>query len=197
MPVINQREYRNTVMPLGAVSEERLLESDSYVEGYATTFDAPYVLYEFEDGTKIYEVIARNALINADISDVIMQYDHKGRVYARTSNNTLKVIVDEKGFRIGADLSRTDLARELYQDIQEGMITKMSWSFIIEEEIYDKATRTRTITKIKKIYDVSAVSIPANPDTEISARNFADRSYQQYQEECLKKRVAILKLKTI
>lgn len=131
---------------------------------YATTFNAPYLLYEFEDGTKIYERIDAHALDSADMSDVIMQYDHEGRVFARQSNNTLILEPDVKGLFVAADLSRTDLARGLYQDISAGMITKMSWAFTVAEESYDRETHTRTILKIKKVYDVSAVSIPANND---------------------------------
>lgn len=128
------------------------------------------------------------------MSDVIMQYDHEGRVFARESNNTLILIPDHKGLLIAADLSKTDLARGLYQDIEAGMITKMSWAFTVSEESYDRATRTRTILKIKKVYDVSAVSIPANGDTEIAARNFASRSYEAEKQERLKRRIAILKM---
>ena len=96
---------------------------------------------------------------------------------------------------IAADLGKTDLARGLYQDIEAGMITKMSWAFRVQEESYDRATRTRTILKIKKVYDVSAVSIPANGDTEISARSFASRSYEAEKQERLYRRVQLLKIR--
>lgn len=92
------------------------------------------------------------------------------------------------------DCERQQL-RGLYQDIDAGMITKMSWAFTVAEESYDRETHTRTILKIKKVYDVSAVSIPANNDTEISARNFANRSYEQEKQELLKRRAMILKIK--
>ena len=153
------------------------------------------LMIEFEDGTKIYERIDAHALDSADMSDVIMQYDHEGRVFARQSNNTLILEPDVKGLFVAADLSRTDLARGLYQDISAGMITKMSWAFTVAEESYDRETHTRTILKIKKVYDVSAVSIPANNDTEISARAFASRSYERERQELLKRRAAILKIK--
>lgn len=194
MPVKKEREYRTVAAPLSVAAAAKRIDTEYYVEGYATTFDKPYLLYEFEDGTKFYERIDAHALDGADMSDVIMQYDHEGRVFARESNNTLILIPDHKGLLIAADLSKTDLARGLYQDIEAGMITKMSWAFTVSEESYDRATRTRTILKIKKVYDVSAVSIPANGDTEISARNFASRSYEAEKQERLKRRIAILKM---
>lgn len=195
MPVKKDREYRSLTAPLSAAAQTKRINTDYYVEGYATTFDKPYLLYEFEDGTKIYERIDAHALDSADMSDVIMQYDHTGRVFARQSNGTLILQPDEKGLFVAADLGKTDLARGLHQDIEAEMITKMSWGFTVAEDSYDKLTHTRTILKITKVYDVSAVSIPANGDTEISTRNAASRSYEQEKQERLERRVAILKLK--
>ena len=195
MPVKKEREYRALAAPLSAVAEAKRIDTEYYVEGYATTFDKPYLLYEFEDGTKYYERVDAHALDGADMSDVIMQYDHEGRVFARQSNKTLILVPDHKGLLVAADLGKTDLARGLYQDIDAGMITKMSWAFTVLEDSYDRATHTRTILKIKKVYDVSAVSIPANGDTEISARNFARRSYEAERQELLKRRVQLLKIR--
>ena len=195
MPVKKEREYRALAAPLSAVAAAKRIDTEYYVEGYATTFDKPYLLYEFEDGTKYYERIDAHALDGADMSDVIMQYDHEGRVFARQSNKTLILVPDHKGLLVAADLGKTDLARGLYQDIDAGMITKMSWAFTVLEDSYDRATHTRTILKIKKVYDVSAVSIPANGDTEISARNFARRSYEAEKQELLKRRVQLLKIR--
>ena len=75
---------------------EKRIDTDFYVEGYATTFDKPYLLYEW-DGNKYYERIDRNALAGADMSDVIMQYNHEGKVLARLSNGTLGVEANDNG----------------------------------------------------------------------------------------------------
>jgi HK97 family phage prohead protease len=174
-------------------AQQKRIESDSYVEGYATTFNEPYVLWEY-DGIKYYEVIDRNALAEADMSDVIMQYDHQGKVLARLSNNTLGLEPDDKGLFIFADLSKSQASREMYGEIESGLVNKMSWSFTVAEDKYNNETRTRTITKIKKVYDVSAVSIPANGDTNISARSYCEgviaKEMQELQER--KKALAIL-----
>lgn len=195
MPVVKEREYRALAAPLVAANTNKRIDTDFYVEGYATTFNQPYVLYEFEDGTKYYEVIDRHALDNADMSDVIMQYDHEGRVFARQSNKSLIIEPDDHGLFIAADLGRTDLARGLHQDISAGMINKMSWAFVVLEDSYDRETHTRTILKIKKVYDVSAVSIPANDATNIAARNFARGRYEAEQRELLERRAAALKIR--
>lgn len=194
MPIKQDREYRTLAAPLSAQAAAKRIDTDFYVEGHATTFESPYLLYEIE-GTKFYERIDAHALDGADMSDVIMQYDHEGRVFARQSNGSLILIPDHKGLLIAADLGRTDLARGLYQDIQQGMITKMSWAFTVKTDSYDRATHTRTILEIKKVYDVSAVSIPANGGTEISARSFAHRSYEAERQERLLQRARLLKIR--
>ena len=163
MPICKEREYRTMAVTLPN-------EEEYIVEGYATTFDDPYVL--FSDGDRDFsEVVDRHALEGTDISDVIFQYDHSGMVYARTKNDTLQLSTDEHGLKIRADLGSTEASRQMYEAISAGLVDQMSFAFVVDGEDYDKNTRTRTITHIKKLYDVSAVSIPANPGTEISARS--------------------------
>jgi HK97 family phage prohead protease len=162
------------------------------VEGYATVFNEPYLLYKYDD-VEVWEVVSEKAFENTDMSDVIMQYDHEGRVFARLSNNTLDLNVDEKGLLINAYLGGTQLGRGLYEDIKGGYITKMSFGFTvdadeIEEVSSDEGVKvTRTITKIGKLYDVSAVSIPANDATEISARNYCDGVIAELETERMKR----------
>ena len=196
MPILNEREYRSILSPLSIAAEKKRISTDFYAEGYATTFDDPYLLYEY-DGVKVYEKVDRNALAGADLSDVIFQYNHGGKVFARTSNKTLGLESDENGFFIFADLSKSAAAKELHEEIRNGLITKMSWGFTIAEDSWDRDTRTRTILKIKKVYDVSAVSIPANPDTVISARDFAQGRLDVERQELLERRKKLLKIKIL
>lgn len=175
-------------------TKEKRIDTDFYVEGYATTFDKPYLLYEY-DGQKYFERIDRNALVGADMSDVIMQYDHTGKVLARLSNKTLGVEVTESGLFTFADLSKSRAAQDMFEEIKNGLITKMSWAFRVTEDSYDRDTRTRTILKVAKVYDVSAVSIPANGDTEISARSYFDGVIEREHQERMERRKQILKIK--
>jgi HK97 family phage prohead protease len=191
---VDKREYRQLMMLQAQVSNEKRIDSDYYVEGYAASFNKPYMLYE-ADGIKFYEVIDRHALDGADMSDVILQYDHTGKVFARKSNRTLIVEPDTTGLFVCADLSKSAASKDFYEEISNGLITKMSWGFVVAKDAYDRNTRTRTILKIKKVYDVSGVSIPANPDTEISARSYFDGLIEAERQELLERRKKILKLK--
>lgn len=160
------------------------------VEGYATTFDDPYTLYRM-DGYTVVEQIDRNAFDKTDMSDVIMQYDHEGRVFARGSNGTLVLSPDDHGLMIRADLSGTEIGRQLYEEIKGGYTTKMSFGFTVEEDTVEETTNhetgevtiLRTITAIRKLYDVSAVSLPANNATEISARAYSEGVIAEAAEE--------------
>lgn len=196
MPKEN-REYRN--MELRMVPAEGD-EPSFFVEGYASTFES-YKLYS-HDGKDYYERIESTAFDQADLSDVVFRVDHEGRVYARTSAGSLSVWTDEHGLANKTDLSRTQKARELYADIAAGNYPQMSFAFTVAEDHYDKATHTRVIDRIAKVYDVSPVSFPANPGTELSV---ATRDYfngviemeraerlEAEQREAQKKRIKIL-----
>lgn len=188
MPKSNEREYRSMTLEVRDEGEEKMM-----VAGYASTFDEPYTLYEDED--LIYtEKVDRTAFDETDMTDVIMQYDHAGRVFARNTNNTLSVNPDEQGLFIEADLSGTELGRQLYTEIAGGYTDKMSFGFTVDK---DEELRTeaedgrvhieRTITGISKLYDVSAVSIPANNGTSISVstRSKIDGAIEAIQAERL------------
>jgi HK97 family phage prohead protease len=142
-----------------------------YVEGYALTFDQPTVIAEI-DGMEFKEMIDRRSLLNANLTDVIFNYNHGGKVMARTRNKTLELSVDEQGLFVRARLDGTDEGRKLYDEIRGGYIDRMSFSFTVGEERYDRENRMRVIEGIKRIYDVSAVDIPAYDTTSISARSF-------------------------
>jgi len=171
MAVKSDREYRMIQLP---DMQFRAAEEENYiVEGYATTYDDPYVLYEFE-GQQYRERIDRDALLEADMRDVIFLYNHEGMVFARQSNGTLQLSSNDKGLYVRADLSSTEDSRRMYESIKAGLVTQMSWAFTVAEEDYDEKKKTRNIRKVKKVYDVSAVAIPANPNTDISARSYWD-----------------------
>lgn len=171
------REFRD--MEIRALEDEQ--NDEMIVEGYATTFNQTYELWS-EPGYRVLEQVDARAFDGCDMTDVIMQYDHEGRVFARMSNGTLVCTPDEHGLKVRALLGGTDLGRQLYQEISGGYTTKMSFAFVVAEDrreiIEDQQTGDvtviRTITRISKLYDVSAVSLPANPATTIAARTYSE-----------------------
>ena len=191
MPVKNNREYRNFTVE-AIRSEEETETNEMVVRGYASTFENPYTLYS-DNEYEIREVMDSHAFDNTDLSDVILQYDHEGRVFARVSNGTLNVAPDEYGLAIESNLGGTEIGRELYQEIEGGYTTKMSIGFVVnrerdvwtEETIAGKTVETRRINEVTKLYDVSAVSIPANDATSISVRALVDGEIERLKAERL------------
>lgn len=199
------RAYRDIDVSL---FERRAGENgEMYVKGYATTFNEPYLL--FRDGPySVYEQIDPGAYDDCDMSDVIMQYDHCGRVFARISNGTLTVGPDKVGLGMEARLDGTELGRQVFNEIEGGYTTKMSQGMTVVEDAREivennetgEVTITRTILKVGKLYDVSAVSIPANDATSISARSYGEgviaeamgEIHKREERERLKKKIRIL-----
>lgn len=170
----DDRMYR-TVMNLKTRAETIQDENgqevkEMIVEGQAVTFESETTLFKCGD-TEYKEVIDRNAFNEADMSDVIFNYNHGGKVVARTRNQTLKLNIDSNGLNIEARLDGTEEGRRLYEEIKGGYIDRMSFCFTVKEESYNQETHTWRVLKIDKLYDVSAVDIPAYDTTSISARS--------------------------
>lgn len=147
------------------------------VEGKACSFNDETVLYSYGN-YEARELIDPKAFENCDMSDVIFNYNHSGRVYARTRNNTLSLEVKEDGLYMKAVLRADDQGhKELYDDISTGTIDRMSFAFHVNDSKWEYEEKDgteidrRTILAIDKLYDVSAVDIPAYDTTSISARS--------------------------
>ena len=193
MPVkFDKREYRK--IDAAALETRKGEGGEMIVEGYATTFNQPYELMR-DKGMIVNEQVDARAFDETDMSDTIMQYDHEGRVFARVKNGTLEITPDEHGLRVRADLSGTEIGRQLFEEIAGGYTNKMSFGFTVtgqkRERSKDAEGNTvilRTITKVGRLFDVSAVSLPANDATEISSRSIGDGLIAEVQEEVLAER---------
>lgn len=146
-------------------------EDEFYIEGYALTFDQPTLMYEWE-GVKYFEQIKAGALDAANITDVVLNFDHGGKPVARTKNKTLVLTVDAIGLKVRAYLGGTEEGKRLYQEVKGGYLDKMSFAFTINADEYNRDTHMRTITEVKRIYDVAIVTFPAYESTSVQARSF-------------------------
>lgn len=162
------------VKEIRLVDMRALDEEGMIVEGYAAVFDS------VTDLGWIKEVIDRHAFDNADMSDIVMKYNHENSVLpmARTRGGSLQFNIDDHGLKIRAKLPETSVNRDIYTLIREGVLSKMSFAFTVKSEEYDYDTDTRKILEFDKIFDVSVVDVPAYETTEIYARN-----KEQYEEE--------------
>ena len=173
--ITNDRQYR--AFEFDVVDEENKI-----VEGRAVVFEQPTVLFEM-DGIKFYEVIDRNAFNNANMKDVVFVENHEGTPGARTRNNTLQLEIRDDGLYSRADLSKSSKGPSIYSDIKNGIYDRMSFSFTVRKDSYDKATRTRRILEIDRLFDVSVVTFPAYEQTSISARSFFEAEAEKERIE--------------
>ena len=172
--ITNDRVYRTF---------EVRAEPEGYrVSGYAAVFDSPEVMYEF-DGIQYKEVIERGAFDNAEMSDVVLNFNHQGKPAARTKNGTLQLTVDSRGLKVDGDLSSTAESRSLYEDIKTRLLDKMSFAFTVASEAYERDTRTRRITGIKRVFDVAVVDRPVYESTSIMARSFFEAEAEKERAE--------------
>lgn len=185
----NLRNFQKFELRTKEESEEN--PNEMTIEGVACVFDSETTLFEW-DGVEYKEKVDKNAFAEADISDVIFNYNHGGRVYARTRNDSLHLEVKEDGLHVLISLNPEDEGhKQLYRDIKNGLIDKMSYAYTVSEEAYDVDTHLRTVLKIKKLYDVSAVDIPAYDSTSISARSVLDlekSEMEKLENDTLKKK---------
>ena len=191
MAITKDRQYRSFEF-------NKSDEKDMIIEGIPIVFEEATTTFEI-DGIKYYEKISRDALRNAKIDDVVLNIDHVGKPAAKTKNGTLELEIRDNDVFVRADLSKNATGRELYEDISNGFYDKMSFAFTIGEEEYDRDSRTRIIKKINRLYDVSAVTVPAYEQTTINARSYFEA---EAEKERLEKRererdieMLILKLK--
>jgi HK97 family phage prohead protease len=190
----SERIYRAVVTPLEVRGDDGAMT----IEGYAANWD------EYQLWHKYHERIAGpEAFAGSDMADVILRYDHTGKVLARNSNGTLTITPDDKGLKVSADLSKSQAARDTYEEIKAGLITKMSWAFTVgkehEEREYDDDGNTakvlRVIDHISKVYDVSPVSIPANDKTVVSARSWIDGAIERDRRSDLRRKRLALRIR--
>lgn len=185
----NNNEHR--FVEMRAVDNE---ENKMIIEGYAITYDEP-ATHQYGE-RKFTEVIKRGALDSTDMRDVPLRYNHNDTwaVMARTRNNSLQLIKDDRGLKIIAELIDTQSNRDIYKSIQEGLIDKMSFAFTVEEKgdswDYRDNETIREVRNIKRLYDVSVVDTPFYDTTSVYARSFEllDNNLKQLESFDLRKR---------
>lgn len=194
---LSDRQFRSFSAKNFRALEDEGGEKGYVTRGYFTVFD---VEYELEPG--FFEKIDSHALDDADMSDVIFLLNHDGAPFARQRNGSLKVGIDTHGGWCEADLYGCRDGRDLYEAIKNGLIDEMSFAFTLGKDGFDwveddDGNIHSTIKRIAKVFDVSAVSIPASPATEISARSYLDGAIEarRKQQEVLRRAEELRKRK--
>ncbi len=178
-------------------------EEKMVLEGYAMLFNQETLI---GDEVKGYiESIDAHALDTANMKDVPMKYNHNDSflIIARTRNGSLKLIVDEIGLKVRAELIDTESNKDIYKMVKAGLLDKMSFAFTVKSQKFDRTGTVpkRVILEIDRLYDVSIVDIPAYDQTSIvAARSLSlvdteleamDIAMQKQEAELIRKRIQI------
>lgn len=156
--------------------EVRNDDGKNVVVGYGAVFNS-----ESNDLGGFVEYIAPGAFDGRLEDDVRFLINHDGLPLARTTNNTLRLSVDEKGLKYEADMPDTTLANDLMTLLKNGTISQSSFAFTVEDDSWrnEDGKNIRTINKVSRLYDVSSVTYPAYNE----AGSFALRSLENWQKE--------------
>lgn len=160
------------------VRAENNEEHGNFLEGRPIVYDSRTNLGWYD------EIIERGALDTTDLKDVRFLVNHNtdmiplARSRNNTVNSTMQMEIDEKGMKIRVDLDTENNteAKSLYSAVERGDIDGMSFMFTVDEDKWediDSDHPTRSILKISKVFEVSAVTFPAYEDTSIQARGLS------------------------
>lgn len=189
------KDFEQRLIEIRAVDNQ---DEKMTIEGYAITYESPAT---HQYGTRRFtETIKRGALDKTDMKDTPLRYNHNDSfmIMARTRNNSLRLIKDEKGLLIQADLIDTQSNRDLYKAVQEGLIDKMSFAFRVadggDKWSFGENETTREVNNIERLFDVSIVDQPFYDSTSIYTRSFdlLDSELRQLESQ---NEIEVLKLK--
>ena len=182
-----EKEMRILTNPVEIRSDEG---ETPVITGYALKFERwSKPMYGFK------EKLARNCLDNADMTDTVALVNHDYNLVLGRVGLNLTLTIDEIGLRFDIIPTDTSYAKDLLANMKAGIINKCSFAFTIDkggqEWVEGDELDERTITKIKKLYDVSIVTDPAYDDTEVVTNM---RSYEEFKNNNRNREIELLDL---
>lgn len=153
------------------------------ITGIASSLNRAYDMGSFD------EEIDMDAFNDADFSEAAALFNHdQNIVLGRVKNNTLVIKRDGNALVYNIFPPETHAAEDVMKLIKRGDIYQSSFAFSLMEngdrwEMKDGRMK-RTITKINKVYDVSPVTYPANPNTTVASRSMERHIQQNEKAEC-------------
>lgn len=174
------KKYNNSMEKRLFNIETRMEEGETMnVVGHASVYNTMS-----EDLGGFREIIAPGAFDDVLENDVRALINHDGNlILARTTSGTLKLSTDEKGLKYEFDMPETSYGKDLAISMKRGDVTQSSFAFTVENDNWETkdGMDVRTITKVKRLFDVSPVTYPAYPDADDLV--IAQRGLSVYKEK--------------
>lgn len=142
-------------------------EGEFKLRGYATVYDVPYPIAGGPEAGGWMETVARGATAKSikDGADVRLLYDHGGIALARTASGTMRLVSDDMGMMVDADLDpESPYAQSVRSAVLRGDVDQMSFAFRVTRQEWNDDYTERRITEVA-LYDASLVTYPASEAT--------------------------------
>lgn len=170
-------EKRVFTIEMRAAADGEAGDAKRTVTGYAAVFNSP------SEDMGFIEYIEPGAFREAiPKSDVRALFNHDPNyILARTASGTLQIEEDEKGLRYQFSIPETTFGNDFAVMLQRGDVSQSSFSFTVKDQTWEENRQadgtmqyTRRIKKVERLYDVSPVTYPAYPDTEVALRSISE-----------------------
>lgn len=149
------------------VDEKQEKGKNLVLRGYPILFNTETKIYDFWYG-EIRETILPTALEGTDLTNVYLVTGHNiepDKVLGRNGVN-MRMEVDETGLFFECNLPNTQLARDIYNLIESGIVDGMSFGFTCSDEV-NSETMTRTITHIDELFEITITPFPAYKEASV------------------------------
>lgn len=180
MEIQKRSEYRSTKFET-RVEEKQEGGKKLVLRGYPIVFNTETDIYDFWYG-QIRETILPTALDGTDLTNVYLITGHNiepDKVLGRNGVN-MRMEVDDTGLFFECELPNTQLARDIYNLIERGLVDGMSFGFRCSDQVNEE-TMTRTITHIDELLEVTITPFPAYKEASVIVQK--ERLEQKEQEE--------------
>ena len=179
MEQVNKRSEYRTCKIETRVDEKQEGGKKLVLRGYPILFNTETNIYDFWYG-EVRETILPTALNGTDLTDVYLITGHNiepDKVLGRNNVN-MRMEVDDTGLFFECKLPNTQLARDIYNLIEEGIVDGMSFGFTCSDEV-NEATMTRTITHIDELFEVTITPFPAYKEASVIVQKQRTKEEQE------------------
>ena len=162
------------------------------LRGYATVYDVGYPIAGGPDAGGWTEIIERGATAKSikDGADTRLLFDHDGIPLARTSSGTMRLLSDDLGMMVDADLDpASPYAQSVRSAVLRGDADQMSFAFRVTRQEWNEDYTERRIKEVQ-LFDASVVTYPASEATVVQMNNTTEEvemrdASDEAQEESL------------
>ena len=142
-------------------------DTEFNLRGYATVYDVAYPIAGGPEAGGWMEIVERGATAKSikDGADVRLLYDHGGIALARTASGTMRLISDDMGMMVNADLDpESPYAQSVRSAVLRGDVDQMSFAFRVTRQSWNEDYTERRIKEVQ-LFDASLVTYPASEAT--------------------------------